>query len=240
MKKLFIVTIIAFAGASCNVQTDANISTPPSQRDVKGFDQIEVSGAIDVSIVQGADESVSVSASSDELAAKVKTEVSGGVLKIYVADNGFWHSTINGKVQAFVSFKELDRLEASGACTVKAKSINAKDLKIELSGASNFDGNVSVENIDLDLSGASNLKIAGTAAATNIDASGACNIKGYNLKTDVCKVDASGASNIHIWVSNEISGEASGGSTISYKGDGVEKDISTSGAGSIRKSSGDD
>jgi len=240
MKKLFIVTIIALVGASCNVRTDVNVSTTPSIRDVKGFDQIVVSGAIDLSIVQGTEESVSISASSDELAARVKTEVTGGVLKIYVEDKGFWHSSINGKVQAFVTFKELERLESSGACTVKAKGINTKDLKIELSGASDFEGNVSVENIDLDLSGASNMKIAGAAATAIIDASGACNIKGYNLKTDVCKVDASGASNIHIGVSKEISGDISGGSSLYYKGDGVEKDVSTSGAGSIKKTSGDD
>ena len=240
MKKLLVLLVIAFAGASCNVRTDVSVTTTPSIRDVKGFDQIEVSGAIDLSIVQGTEESVSVSASSDELAARVKTEVTGGVLKIYVEDKGFWHSSINGKVQAFVTFKELERLESSGACTVKAKRINTKDLKIELSGASYFEGNVSVENLDLDISGASNIKISGAASATKIDASGACNLKGYNLKTDFCKVDASGASSIHIWVSKEISGEASGGSSITYKGDGVEKDISTSGAGSIKKSSGDD
>jgi hypothetical protein len=234
MKKLLGLIAIAFGLVSCNAN-NSNIQTEPSVRNVNGFNAIEVSGAIELTLVQGTDEAVSVSASSTELADRIKTEVSGGTLKIYFEDKGFWHSSVNGKLKASVTFKTLERLEASGACNVKAQSITTKNLKIELDGASDFEGTLAVETAFLDLSGAANLKIAGTATNTQIDASGACSVKGYNLKTDFCKVDASGASNIHIWVAKELSGEASGGSTVYYKGDGVTKDIDVSGASTIKK-----
>ena len=108
------------------------------------------------------------------------------------------------------------------------------DLLIELSGASDFSGTVKVDKLRLSASGASNFKISGTAENTVIEASGACDIKGYDLKTNMCKANASGASNINITVNKELNASASGGSSIHYKGEGVIRDISAGGGASIK------
>ena len=68
-----------------------------------------------------------------------------------------------------------------------------------------------------------------------IDASGACNIKAYELKSDYAKIDASGASNVRITVNKEMSAEASGGSNIYYKGEGLIQNISTGGGASVKR-----
>ena len=236
MKKLFILVSVALIGISSIAQNEKDVSTS-KERNIKDFDKIELSGAIDLLLVEGKDEKVVVSASSEEYASKIKTEVQGNVLKIHYEDKSFWHSEKNGKMKAFVTFKSLKGLEVSGACSVKAKNITAKNLKIELSGASSFDGNVSVGNAYLNLSGASSMHISGTATVLKIDASGACNLKGYDLKADYCKLDASGASDVRISVSKELSAEATGGSSVYYKGNCVVKESDASGGASIKRKS---
>ena len=233
-------------GLSCQskINRDTNkdadtTSTTQSIRGIEDFNEIEISGAIDVHLVQGNQEGVNITASTPELASKVKTKVVGGVLKIYTDDINFnWNN--NTVIKAEVTYTHLDKVDASGACSIVGKNINTPNLIIGLTGASNFEGSVQVDNLDINLSGACKIKLSGNATHTNIAASGACIMKAYRLKTNFCKVDASGASNIYITVAKEITGEASGGSNVYYKGEGVAKDIDASGGANFAKSSEDE
>ena len=220
-----------------NIVIDANAEV----RQVAGFTAIEVSGAIDLYLSQGTEEGVAISASSGEIKERIRTEVRGATLQIYFDGKGLnWKKWGNHKMKAYVTFKTLTRLEASGACNIRVtETIRLTDIKIELSGASDFTGNVALSNLRLDASGASNANISGTADNATLNASGACNIKAYNLKTNICKIDASGASHIRITVEKELNAQASGGSTIFFKGNGLIRDISTSGGATVKRRTDD-
>ena len=237
MKNMAIV-LMAMLGVCCNMngKTTSYTSTT-TDRDVKNFDAIEVSGGIDLYVSQGAEESATVTASSEELVERTRTEVENGVLKIYLEDKGWnWSDLSGGKIKVTVTFKDINDIEASGACNVKAgNTLKEKDLKVDLSGASEFSGDVAVENLDLETSGAANIKVNGIAEKTDIGASGAGTVRGFDLRTDFCSVDASGAANIKITVMKELNVDASGGSSITYKGTGVLKSDDTSGGASVRK-----
>ncbi len=240
MKKVLLSLLItASFGTICQAQNEKNIvyDANASKRNVSGFEEVEVSGAIDLYLSQGTEDAVAVSGSSAEVVSKIKTEVKSGVLHIYLESGwGGWKSWGNTKMKAYVTFKTLKRIEASGACNVKAtQPIKVNYLKVEMSGASDFVGEVTVEKLNLDASGASNIKISGKAGNTKIEASGASNVKGYNLKTDIADADASGAANIQISVSKELSADASGGSNVYYKGSAVVKESHTSGGANIKK-----
>jgi hypothetical protein len=51
----------------------------------------------------------------------------------------------------------------------------------------------------------------------------------------MCDVRASGASDIRITVNKELTANVSGATDVKYKGDGVVKDIRSSGSSSISK-----
>lgn len=243
MRKCLFVIVVVLISLVSNAQIEKNIVHDPNAlvKNVKNFKAVEVSGAIDLYLSQGSEEAVAVSASSKEMAAKIKTQVRGGVLVISVEDGNSWKSWGNSKMKAYITFKNLENIKASGACNVKAvQAIKEKMLGIELSGASDFVGQVEVNTLNLDASGASNIKINGSATNCSIDASGACSIKGYDLKTQVCKADASGASSIRINVSKELNADASGGSSIYYKGACVIKQSDASGGATIKRIVGND
>ncbi len=145
MKKL-VLLLMSLSGVCCNMHSTTSHTSATTDREVKNFDAIEVEGGIDVYLVQGADESVSVNATSDELLERTRTEVENGMLKIYLENKGWsFNSMGNGKVRVTVTFKDIDKIEASGACNVKANNtIKEKELKIDLSGASEFLGDVEV------------------------------------------------------------------------------------------------
>lgn len=238
MKKILTAMVLGLGLVTAHAQSEKNIVVDANAevRAVSGFSAVEVSGAIDLYLSQGSEEAVAVSAGSDEIRSRIRTEVKGAILRIYVDGKGLnWKMWNNNKMKAYVTFKHLTGIEASGACNVKATGpIKENELKIEMSGASDFSGEVSVSRLKLDASGASNMKITGQAATMFVEASGACNIKAYNLNTDICKIDASGASNVQVRVNKELNAQASGGSSVYYKGTGLVRDISASGGASVK------
>jgi len=92
-----------------------------------------------------------------------------------------------------------------------------------------------VEDLSLNQSGSSDSKISGRASKLKIDVSGASDVSGYDLVTDYCNVNASGASDIQVTVNKEISATASGSSDIYYKGSGVMKEVRNSGSSTVKK-----
>ena len=235
MKKIILsLTIMAFA-VFAQAQNKAFVNDANAeQRTVNGsFNSIKVSGGIDLYLSQFDTESIAVSASEDKYKEHIKTVIENNTLKIYYEGDRLWN-TGNKKLKAYVSFKNLEKLQASGASDVQvAGTINVPSLQLEMSGASDFKGAVKTQSLKLELSGASDATISGVTNAVYIHSSGASDFKGYDLVTDVCSAKASGASDIHITVNKELSADASGASDISYKGNAVIKDQHSSGASSI-------
>jgi hypothetical protein len=234
MKKLLFSLLVT--GLITTVSAQKTINDPNAEkRNVSGFHAIEVGGGIDLFLSQG-EEAVAVSASKNEYRARIKTEVKGGVLKIWYE----WNSNLrfdwsNHKLKAYVSFKDIDRLEGSGGSDISVDgSIKVAKLAMEVSGGSDFDGKVETGELNIQASGGSDVRISGKADRLTIDASGGSDFKGYDLASDICNVEASGGSDIQVTVNKELSANASGGSDVYYKGTGLIRDLKTSGS-SIKK-----
>lgn len=237
MKKIVlpVLLIIAFytAGFAQKTINDPNVEV----REAKNFDAIEISNAFDVYLTQGNEESVAVSASELKYRENIKVEVKSGVLIIRYDNKGKWQ-TGNKKLKAYISFKQLNKLDVGGACDVFiVDEWKAENLKMELSGASNLKGKMNARKLMIELSGASDLTLTGIADQLDVKASGASDFKGFDLAVEYCDAKASGASDIKITVNKELSAEASGASDVKYKGSGLIRDIKTSGASSISRRS---
>jgi len=208
-------------------------------RQVSSFHGVRISNGIDLYITQGSTEGVAVSASSTEYRDKIKTEVENGVLRIYY-DEGFgihmgWGDK---KMKAYVTVKNIDELQASGGSDVYVEgSLQASALNLHLSGGSDFHGRVDAGTFTVRQSGGSDVKISGKAASISIDASGGSDFIGYDMATDNCDIDASGGSDVYITVNKEMNVRASGGSDVSYKGNGVIKNYNASGSSDITRKS---
>jgi len=215
----------------------ATINDPNAEmRPVKGFHAIEVSSAIDLYLSQGDEEAMAVSARDIKWRNRIRTEVVDGVLKISLDNGGFSWTTGNKQLKAYVSFNNLDHLHASGASDVFVNGMISGDkLEMHLSGASDFKGGVKLNELTLVQSGASDVQITGSVGSLTVHASGASDVKGYDLVTENCTANATGASDIHITVNKELSARASGASSVVYKGSAVVKEMRSHGASSVSK-----
>ena len=239
MKKSFF--LLMFVITAWTVTAQKVINDPNAEkRNVSGFHAISVSSGIDLYLSQG-NESVVISASETKYRDRIKTEVKNGVLTIRYESNSNLHidwGNNDRKMKAYVSFKELDKLTASGGSDIDVDgSIKVNSLSLHLSGGSDFEGRVETDDLDIEASGGSDAKISGTAKHISIDASGGSDFKGYDLVTDVCDLSASGGSDVYITVNKELSADASGGSDVYYKGNGTVRELKSSGSSSIKKTS---
>ncbi len=237
MKKIFCllltVSLAFFATAQKTVINDANAE----KRNVPGFTGIHVSSAIDIYLTQGDEDGLAVSAAETKYRDRIKTEVKDGILTIWYDSDGLHWSTGNKKMKAYISFKNINKLTASGASDVFINgTLKAINLDLKLSGASDMKGALEVENMVAKISGASDMDVTGKIGSLNIDASGASDLKNYNLVVQNCDAEASGASDIKITVEKELNANASGASDIIIRGNAVIKKMNKSGSSSIKKS----
>ncbi|MBL7737637.1 MAG: DUF2807 domain-containing protein [Chitinophagaceae bacterium] len=236
MKRLSAIAVVVLISAGLLAQP--TVSDPNVQvREAKNFHSISASDAFDVYLTQSNEEKVAVSAGEAKYLDNIKVEVKNGVLNISWDNKGMKWTRGDKKLKAYISFKNIDKLKASGACNVSIVGLlKADDLLVDFSGASDLRGKFDVKKLTFDLSGASDVKITGVAMNLDIDANGASSFKGFDLAADYCNVKASGASGVKITVNKELSATASGASDIDYKGSGTIRDIKTSGASSISRS----
>lgn len=236
MKKLFLLVAIAFVALSATAQKtvyDANAEVRP----VKGYHAIRVSSGIDLYLSYG-DEAVAVSAKDIESRNRIKTEVKNGVLTIGYdwKDGVSFFKGVNRQLKAYVSYKTLDLLSASGGSDIVVDgTINVSKLNMEISGGSDFKGKVNIEDLKVDQSGGSDVDIAGRAGRITVDASGGSDFSGYELVAETATVDASGGSDVEITVNKQLTANASGGSDISYRGNASTVNSNKSGGSSVRK-----
>src|SRR4029078_3330597 len=142
MKKILLICLTIISLKSFCQETIINDKNA-EVRNVGTFSAIKVSGAIDVYLSQGNADAVAVSASEEKYRDKIKTEVTNGTLRIYFDGDKFSWNIGNKKLKAYVSFRDINSLEATGASTFKINgTISGNNLDVKLTGASDLTGNV--------------------------------------------------------------------------------------------------
>jgi hypothetical protein len=238
MKKSILFVLALATGAGVLAQKTIN-DPNVEKRSVTGYHAITVSGGIDLYLSPG-NESVAVSAAETKFRDRIHTEVKDGILKIWYEQDKSIDINFHGdrKMKAYVSFKTLDKLTASGGSDIDVDgTIKSNSFDLNISGGSDFEGKVEADNVNIEASGGSDLEIGGKVKNLNMEVSGGSDVTGYALITDVCRLEASGGSDVEITVNKELTANASGSSDISYKGNGVVKELKSSGSSSVKKRS---
>lgn len=231
MKKLFLFITIFTAAVHAYAQHiyDANAQA----RVVTPFTSIQVSNAFDVYISQGNEEGLAVSSTDSKNIADIISQVENGVLKL--SYKGGYMNYSNKKLKAYVSVKNLSRIDASNSTDIHILgTLTTDDLKITLSGASDMSGTIAVHNLTLNLSGASDAKLKGTVEYAKIVSSGASDIKSFDLSMNYCSLQMSGAADARITVRKELDVTVSGASSVWYKGEAKVTNSKISGASDVK------
>jgi hypothetical protein len=233
MKTIKTLAVVGFLSTllSCNtssIKGDGNIQS--EQRPIASFKKIEIGGNWEVIVTQGETESLKIEADKN-LLDLIETKVDGDALIIGTKNNKSLSSEKGFK--AYLTFKNLDKIELSGAVKLSAPSRLIFDkLNIEGSGAAEINLDLNAKQLDAEMSGGSQTILKGSINEVHFTLSGAGSLSALELESNKFTVDISGAGTAEVSVKDELNATISGAGSVSYKGNPVvKKDIS--GAGKI-------
>ena len=201
---------------------------------VKNFSSIGVSSGIDLYLTQGNSESVSIKSDSETLK-DIIVEQNGENVTIKFKDGIKWSGMFKNRViKAYVNFKTLNTLAASGGSDVFTQNhIKTDKLAIRSSGGSDLKLTIVCNDLSVQSSGGSDIDLKGKAANMTIQSSGGSDVDAFELIADYAKVQASGGSDVNLYVNKGLEASASGGGDVSYKGNASLKKTSTSKSGDV-------
>jgi hypothetical protein len=228
---LLTIWLIAFSltAVSCIAHIRGNGNVVKEDRHLSNFEEISVSTGIEVLLAQDSFEKVVVEA--DENIQKIlKTEVTGGKLKIYL-EEGVLHAK---KMKVYVTVKQLKALEASAGSEVNTgNKINAENLRVHASSGADVSMEVSCNNLSSDSSSGSNLKISGTTQSFTANSSSGAGLHAADLVSENGNLSASSGAHMSAKVTKELKAHASSGASINVSGNPSSKDTDSSSGGSV-------
>ena len=201
---------------------------------VKNFNSIGISSGIDLYLTQGGSESVTVKSDGETLK-EIVVEQNGSNINIKFRDGISWSGMFKNRIiKAYVSYKTLNALAASGGSDVFTQNLlKTEKLAIRSSGGSDLKLAVSCGDITIQSSGGSDIDLKGKANNMTIQSSGGSDIDAYEFVTDYAKVQVSGGSDVNIYVNKGLEAAASGGGDVSYKGNAALRKTSNSKSGDV-------
>jgi len=231
---LLSVVIITFSmfslGASAKrIKGSGNVIK--ETRKASNFNAIDIGGAFEIELIKSNEEKVIIE-TDDNIMPYIKVEVSGGELEVENTED------INNPTELKITiyYKNLQEIDLSGAASLfSADVIESRDLELDCSGASEITLKLKVDFLELDCSGASKLELEGKVNKAEMDLSGASVVRAYGLEVMTLDLEASGASVVKVLAIDKISINASGASSVRYKGSPSIHLRDASGAASVRK-----
>ncbi|AHM63093.1 phage shock protein c, pspc [Flammeovirgaceae bacterium 311] len=195
----------------------------------KDFDRLKIGNNYQLTLVQGPDFKVEVSGDG-EVMKEMKVRQQGSTLSFSMENGPGWWKRMKDKKgpQLFVSVPNLAGLYLSGASSANVKLDQGKALALELSGASEIEGDLVVEDLELEMSGSSEASLSGNCRTLKAELSGASELNASKFRSSHAELDLSGASDANIWVTDRIKADLSGGSNLNYRGKPTNTNIDKS------------
>lgn len=236
---VFALPVLAASAALAPAGPAAAEELQQETRAATGFRRIDINGQVNVTLVQGADEGVSIDAPAASLA-QIHTEVRADTLVVDVAETrSLWHWLFGGgsgrTPHVTIRLRDLDRIEAAGSVTVHADRLRSNSLLLDLAGRCTVKlGDLQATSLRVDGSGAITIDVAGTVARQKVDLSGASSYQAERLVSDEAFVEVSGAGKAVVNASKSLAVDISGAGKVEYVGDPQLKQ-SISGIGKVTR-----
>lgn len=236
VKKVYIwLILITVLISSCDYETirpSGEVTT--REISIENYNSLKVSSFFKAHVFfSDSEEKVTIEANND-LHNKVVVENINNTLVVKLK-NGI---NIKGKatLNVYITAKNIDNYDISGAADIVLHDqLVTKTVKIGLSGASTFNGEVAAEKMKLNAVGASKIKLFGDINNLDASLSGASEILSYDLIVKNIDIKISGASDASLTITESIKVNASGASVFKYKGNATIVSQKISGQAKVLK-----
>lgn len=202
------------------------------ERNISGdFSAVKSSAGIDVYLTQG-DHNRVVVETDENLQEYIEISVKNGTLRIETNHNIRWAKAR----KVYVTFKEIDNIEASSGSTVQGNSIiKGQNLTFKATSGAEIDLEVFSQDLNLQASSGADMKISGKSSSLNAQASSGSEINAKNLAVINCIAKASSGAEIDVSVKENIEAHASSGAQVNYYGNPTIANAHKSSSGNVKK-----
>ena len=232
LNTLFLIGAVLLSACSISVvQGSGHIIT--ENRSVSNFHAVKLSALGNLTITQGATESLAVQA-DDNLMKLIKTEVVNGVLEISFDNNAWTSYYLSGESIKFdLTVVNLDSISFAGAGKIMVQDLSVPNLSTSLTGAGSMTfSHLIADKLTVQLSGAGSLTADGKVSNQEINLSGVGSYQAADLQSAEASISLSGVGSATVWVTNTLSVTVSGAGSVGYYGDpSITKNIT--GLGSL-------
>lgn len=233
------LSTFSFGDRRPRAEPAANRAESVVARPLPPFKRLDISGTAEVTLVQGAAESVAIAAPARRQD-RIDASVRGDTLHIESGDTSRWWEFLFGggggrHAQIVVTFKDLESIATAGTVKLAAVDIKVPELRIAGAGGTS----VRIDNLQSDklrLSGAGALKaeLAGRVTEQTISIAGAGEYRGGKLVSQNATVTVAGAGQVVVNAQKTLNATISGAGSVDYIGDPKVTER-VSGAGRVRR-----
>ena len=230
---IFVLLGVAMLFSACVVPVNAitvrgSGSTITVKREVKGFDQIQLSTLGKLEIIQGEEEGLEISA-EENLLPHIITTISGKTLEIRTADNVTIEPTKD--IVYTLKVKNLSGIYTSSLGAITASRLTSDKIEIGINSLGDISiGTLNTADLSVRISSSGDLTLAGTVTTQDVEISSSGNYNGGDLQSQSAFVKISSSGNAKIWVIKDLGVQISSSGNVDYFGSPrITSKISSSG-----------
>jgi hypothetical protein len=202
-------------------------------RPVSGFHAVALLAPINVEIVQGDTEGLTLDG-EDAMLADLETVVENGALKIRNKSNSNWNWHVD-HVVARVTLKNIDALSTKGSGDIKAITLKSDALKVSIAGSGDIIiGTLSANNLEVSIAGSGDMLVGGKVDQVHTSIAGSGDMKAGGLESRVSSISIAGSGDATLWARESISVSIVGSGDVRYYGDPAVKS-SVLGSGDVKR-----
>lgn len=231
-KVLLVIVVLALSLTACSVNgfnigvnngsIDGSGKVVTEARDVANFDHVDLQGIGNLEIVQGNEESLTISA-DENLLPYITTDVVNGTLEIGMKPNISFNPSRT--IEYKLVMKSVTGVQLSGFGNIESKGLKGEDLEVKLSGSGDINiGTIESDSLLVRISGFGDFDAQSIKAKTpTIEITGSGDINVDELDSEVLAVKISGFGNAKLAgkvLTQDVQILGSG----DFKGDDLESD----------------
>jgi hypothetical protein len=200
------------------------------QRSLINFTRLHVEGPFEVTIRQGAVDSVGYKVPA-VVSDRLVVEVDGSTLHIrnkhdnwsageksWWSSKSWWHT--HPRVKLYITVRNLEAVKASGSCNLLLDgSITTTSLKLVTRGSASISGDINVQTLNASIAGSGLIKLSGQCETVETHISGSGTFSAKNLVTAKTGLYISGSGHADINANTQVNARLHGSASVAYTGD---------------------
>lgn len=212
IRRTLLLALALLCAPLAHAETITGSGRPATEsRDARSFRGVALSVPGRVDLVQGAAESVSLTA-DDNVLPLIETVVEDGVLQIRFRDRRRVDVRTRTPIRIEVKARAVESIAVAGSGDVVASALSTPALKVSLSGSGH-------------------VQLAGKAERLDAQLSGSGGMKAKDFQAQRGNISLSGSGDAVVWARSSLRVSIAGSGDVGYYGDpAVEKSVAGSGA----------